>query len=82
MKDGIIASLINENKRLYDKVSLLEVKLGKMEREFHASLQYNRRNNIEIQGISESVEDNELDKKVIEILIEIDVSVNANVIEA
>ena len=44
--------------------------------------QYSRRNNVEISGIPQSVTDNQLEEKVIDILKAIDVSITSNKIEA
>ena len=44
--------------------------------------QYSRRNNVEISGIPQSVSDNQLEEKVVDILKAIDVSITTNEIEA
>ena len=44
--------------------------------------QYSRRNNVEMSGISQSVSDNQLEEKVVDILKAIDVNITSNEIEA
>ena len=44
--------------------------------------QYSRRNNVEISGIPQSVSDNQLEEKVVDILKAIDVNITTNEIEA
>ena len=44
--------------------------------------QYSRRNNVEISGIPQSVSDNQLEEKVVDILKVIDVSITTNKVEA
>ena len=53
-----------------------------MESDANSLEQYGRRNNVEITGIPDSVEINDLEGKVIEVLSEIDVNVSTNDIEA
>ena len=43
---------------------------------------YSRRNNVEISGIPQSVSDNQLEEKVVDILKAIDVNITTNEIEA
>ena len=44
--------------------------------------QYSRRNNVETSGIPQSVNDNQLEEKVVDILKAIDVNITTNEIEA
>ena len=44
--------------------------------------QYSRRNNVEISGIPQSVSDNQLEEKVIDLLKTTDVNITSNGIEA
>ena len=75
IKDTVIQRLVAENTRLNKRVYDLEC-------EFYKNQQYNRRNNIEISGIPDTVQDNELEDKVIEILEKIDVKVVNRDVEA
>ena len=43
--------------------------------------QYSRRNNVETSGIPQSVNDNQLEEKVVDILKAIDVNITTNEIE-
>ena len=79
MKDVIIKNLIGENKKLHDKIKNLEKKCTI---DIESNNQYVRRNNIEISGIPNKVEDNKLEGKVIEILKGIEVEVGEQDIEA
>ena len=81
--------MANENKRLQAKVELLEnqveetsKRLIDVERCVIENQQYSRRNNVEIQGIPDSVEENDLEEKIIEVLSSIDVPVSPEEIEA
>ena len=67
-----------QDKRLndqFDRIIELETDLGKLN-------QYGRRNNIEITGIPESVEQDELEEKIIEIMKEINITIKPRDIEA
>ena len=67
--------LVDENKKLKQRVYNLECEVFK-------SQQYNRRNNIEINGIPDDVSDAGLENKVKEVLKQIDVDVESHEIEA
>ena len=67
VKDSIITALRDDNKMLQAKVKILEKKLAESEKSFNRLDQYNRRNNLEIQGIPSTVDDNVLEDKVMEI---------------
>ena len=82
LKDVIIKNLQAENQRLRKKVNVLENKILTPEREHNSLEQYGRRNNIEITGIPDSVPDQNLEEKVVDILNEITVNVSAKDIEA
>ena len=82
LKDVIIKNLQAENQRLRKKVNVLENKILTPEREHNSLEQYGRRNNIEITGIPDSVPDQSLEEKVVDILNEITVNVSAKDIEA
>ena len=57
IKDSIINALKDDNKKLHSKIEDLEKKLYETELSFNRLDQYNRRNNIEIQGIPSNVAD-------------------------
>ena len=61
-------SLRNDNKMFQAKVEFLEKKLVECAKSFNRQDQYNRRNNLEIQGIPSTVGDEVLEDTVIEIL--------------
>ena len=82
LKDVIIKNLQDENQRLRKKVSDLESKVISLESDHNSLEQYGWRNNIEISGILDTVPNQNLGQKVIEILDEIDASVSPNDIEA
>ena len=82
LKNTVIENLLTENKRLRDKVDELENRATKAEREIYSADQYSRRNNIEINGIPNSVDDKHLETTVINLLNEIDVEVDTSGIEA
>ena len=67
VKDSIITALRDDNKMLQAKVEFLERKLAESEESFNRLGQYNRRNNLEIQGIPSTVGDEVLEDKLIEI---------------
>ena len=84
LKDIIIKNLQDENKHLKTKVNVLENKIIDLEIQNNNLDQYNysRRNNVEISGIPQSVSDNQLEEKVVDILKAIDVNITTNEIEA
>lgn len=82
IKNIVIKELQHENQRLRNKVNDLQKRLYSAEVNINALEQYGRRNNVEIQGIPESVEPQELEETVIEVLNKIDLNVSSNDIEA
>ena len=82
LKDAIIKNLQVENERLRKKVNVLENKILTLESEHNSLEQYGRRNNIEITGIPDSVPDQKLEEKVVDILNEIIVNVSPKDTEA
>ena len=69
---------VSSDKRLnhqYNRIVELETDLGKLN-------QYGRRNNIEVAGIPENVQQDQLENKVIEIMSAIDVDIKPTDIEA
>ena len=78
LKDVVIQRLQDDNNLLREKIALLEKRVEDAESHSHLLEQYGRRNNIEIEGISDTVSDENLESKVISILSEIDVNVAWN----
>ena len=68
--DSIIEALKTENLKLQQKVEKLETRISELESDLNKKDQYNRRNNIEIQGIPSDIGDNSTEDKVIELLAE------------
>ena len=88
-KNEIIECLQKENKALKTELDSLKVDLAKksnliisIERDVVDLQQYIRRNNIEICGIPNNVEQKDLEEKVIQIADTIDVKISKNDIEA
>ena len=73
MRNEIIKNLVEENKKLQKKVKNLEEKVKKIAISTEATNQYGRRNNIEISGIPDYVNDEDLEETVKDILEKIDV---------
>ena len=67
LKDIIIKNLQIENECLRNIVSYLNKRIISLESNHNMLEQYGRRNNIEITGIPDTVQDNELESKVTEI---------------
>ena len=82
LKDMIIKDLQVENQRLRNKTNNLEKKVISLEESSNSLEQYDRRDNLEITGIPDDFEDQNLEEKVIEILDKIDVNVSSKDIEA
>ena len=64
IKIAIIDALKEENLKLQSKVKKLEDQLLEIDQKSNNLDQYNRRNNLEIQGIPTNVTDDELEGKV------------------
>ena len=77
LKDIIIKNLQIENECLRNIVSYLNKRIVSLESNHNMLEQYGRRNNIEITGIPDTVQDNELENKVIEIFDAIGVEANS-----
>ena len=67
IKNTIIDALKEENLKLQNEVKKLEDQLLESDQKSNNLDQYNRRNNLEIQGIPVTVTDDELEGKVIDI---------------
>ena len=81
LKDVIIKRLQGENVILRDRCSKLEQKLVEFECSINNVEQYGRRNNIIISGIPDSVDNNQLEESVNELLTDINANVTSNDIE-
>ena len=82
VKDAIVKNLQAENVHLREIVRNLETKVTSIEINQNMLEQYGRRNNIEVSGIPDSVEDNCLEKKYISLFTSIGIDVKSNDIEA
>ena len=65
---NVVNRLMNDNQKLRTRVRTLEQRLAKVERQCNQIESNNRKNNVELDGIPESVSDNELKGKVAQIL--------------
>ena len=81
VKDSVIEALKEDNLKLQKKVESLEEQLSENITNINKIDQYNRRNNIEIQGIPSSVSDNDLEKKVIDIFKCLNINIQTSDIE-
>ena len=80
LKDVIIKNLEVENEGLRKKVNVLENKVLTLENEHISLEQYGHCNNIEITGTSDSIPDQKLDKRFVNIFNEISVHISNRVI--
>ena len=81
IKDTVIKNLLDENKRLKERVKSLEENYNEHQdyiidiaKQTQALEQYTRRNNLEISGIPNNISDEALETKCIEILEAVDIS--------
>ena len=77
IKDSIIEALREKNSLLHQKIEKLESRISVLETDLNKQDQYNRCNILDIQQISDSVPDDQLEEKVIEIFSQINVKINA-----
>ena len=82
IKDTLINNLIEDNNKLRTKVTSLENRIEKSEASFYTLENYNRRNNLEIDGIPNNVSDINLENTVINVFNSIGVNVDNNDVEA
>ena len=82
VKDVFIKNLQAENECLREKVGNLESKVTSPEINQKKLEQYGRRNNIEVSGIPDPVEDNCLEEKAISMFICTGIDVKSNDIES
>ena len=78
MKDVIIKRLQDENVILRDRCSKLEQKFVELECSTNYLEQYGKKNNVIISDIPYSVDVNQLEESVTEILTDINVNVASN----
>ena len=81
VKDVIIKNLETKNKRLGEKVNNLESKVTSLKINQNKLEQYGRRKNTEVSDISDSVEDNCLEKKYISVFTSVGIDVKFNDIQ-
>ena len=74
LKDVIIKDLQVQNRRLPKKINNLEKKVISLQENSSSLEQYDRSNSLEITGILDNVENQNLEKKIIEILDKIDIN--------
>ena len=80
-KNTIIDDLKEENLKLQNKVEKLEEQLLEPDQKNNHLDQYNRRNNLEIQGIPTNITDDESEGKVIDIFSCLGIGVKGSDIE-
>ena len=81
IKDSVVEAFREENSLLHQKIEKLESRISVLEPNLNKQDQCNRRNNLDIQGIPDSVPDNQLEEKVTEIFDQINVQINTFDIE-
>ena len=77
LKENIIQNLMDENKRLNEKIKVVET-----EKNVAKVDQYDRRNNTEFHGIPDDIQQDKLEEKVIEICVAIGADIEEKNIEA
>ena len=82
IKNVIIKDLQIENQQFRSKINDLEKKVFSLEENGNLLEQYGRRNNLEIMGVSDNLEDEKFEEKVIKILQKIELNVSTKDIEA
>ena len=81
LKDVIIKNLQVQNRRLRKKINNLEKKVISLQENSNSLEQYDRSNSLEITGILDNVENQNLEKKIIEILDKIDINASSQYTE-
>ena len=81
MKNIIIKKLQDENAQLKETIANLQHKVIILETATNSVEQYDRRNNIEITGIPDDIEDKNLEHSVIEIFKAADIQISHNDVE-
>lgn len=89
MKNKIISNLIEQNKKMQQKIEALENTVYDQNKELRdlqltteATNQYGRRSNIEISGVTNDIDDDQLEDKMIEIFNKMEVNVTKSDIES
>ena len=81
IKDSVVEAFREENSLLHQKIEKLESRISVLATDLNNQDQYNRRNNLDIQGIPDIIPDDQLEEKVIEIFNQINVKINTFDIE-
>ena len=81
MKNIILKKLQDENAQLKETIANLQHKVIILETATNSVEQYDRRNNIEITGIPDDIEDKNLEHSVIEIFKAADIQISHNDVE-
>ena len=81
LKDVIIKDLQVQNRRLRKKINNLEKKVISLQENSNSLEQYDRSNSLEITGNLDNVENQNLEKKIIEILDKIDINTSSQYTE-
>ena len=81
VKDSVIEALKEDNLKLQKNVEDLEEQLSDNDTYINKLDQYNRKNNIKIQGIPSSVSDENLEKKAMDIFKCLNIIIQSNDIE-
>ena len=66
------------NSKLHLKIEKFESHVSGLETHLRKQVQYNRRNNLDIKGVPDSISDDKLKENVLEILDQIDVKIKVN----
>ena len=82
IKHTVLSRLIDENKRLTEKIVEINKNTNFMEKEHWRLNQYTRRSNIEVSGIPNEIKDEVLEETVIKLLKSINVNCQPSDIEA
>ena len=81
IKNSIVEALCQKNSLLYQKTEKLKSQISVLEIDLNKEDRCNRCNNLDIQGIPDSVSDDQLEERVTEIFNQINVKINTVDIE-
>ena len=81
IKDIVTCRLLEENRRLSNRVTTLEQRVVNIERNMNLNQQNSRKNNIEIDGIPDNISQHNLKKTVTEIIKALNIDCTENDIE-
>ena len=82
LKEIVIRNLQDKNEKLSRRYKQLEKRCSKYESDHNALAKYDRRKNIVLSGIPESISEDVLEESVTLVLADIDISVESRDIEA